>query len=68
MLLVVNKALYDFDFGTLKDKVHETYQLPVAGVLPLSTEMLRLGSQGLFTLRYPAHAWSQELRRVADHL
>ena len=37
MLLVVNKALPDIDFGVLKDKVHETYQLPVAGILPLST-------------------------------
>jgi MinD-like ATPase involved in chromosome partitioning or flagellar assembly len=68
MLLVVNKALTDFDFGILKEKVCETYQLPVAGVLPLSTEMLRLGSQGLFTLHHPDHVWSQELRRIANHL
>jgi septum site-determining protein MinD len=68
MLLVVNKALPEFDFGILKEKVHETYQLPVAGILPLSTEMLRLGSQGLFTLHHPDHILSQELRRVANHL
>jgi MinD-like ATPase involved in chromosome partitioning or flagellar assembly len=68
MFLVVNKALPEFDFGILKEKVHETYQLPVAGILPLSTEMLRLGSQGLFTLHHPDHILSQELRRVANHL
>ncbi|EAM48702.1 hypothetical protein [Crocosphaera watsonii] len=54
MLLVVNKALPDIDFGVLKDKVHETYQLPVAGILPLSTEMLRLGkSRTFFALHIP---------------
>jgi septum site-determining protein MinD len=68
MFLVVNKALPEFDFGILKEKVHETYQLPVAGILPLSTEMLRLGSQGLFSLHHPDHILSQELRRVANHL
>lgn len=68
MLLVVNKALPDFDFGILKDKVHETYQLPVAGILPLSTEMLRLGSQGLFCLQYPSHPLSQEVQRIVSHI
>jgi MinD-like ATPase involved in chromosome partitioning or flagellar assembly len=68
MLLVVNKALPDFDFTLLKEKVHETYQLPVGGIFPLSTEMLRLGSQGLFCLKHPDHPFSQELRHVAAYL
>lgn len=68
MLLVVNKALPDFDFGILKDKVHETYQLPVAGILPLSTEMLRLGSQGLFCLHNPDHPLTQELQHIVAHI
>lgn len=67
LLLVVNKALPDFDFAILKDKVQETYQLPVAGVMPLSTEMLRLGSQGLFCLRHPDHPLTQELQRIVSH-
>ncbi|MEA5510207.1 MinD/ParA family protein [Crocosphaera sp. UHCC 0190] len=68
MLLVVNKALPDFDFGILKDKVHETYQLPVAGILPLSTEMLRLGSQGLFCLHHPDHPLTKEVQRIVSHI
>ncbi len=68
MLLVVNKALPDFDFGILKDKVHETYQLPVAGVLPLSTEMLRLGSQGLFCLHHPEHPLTLEIQHIVSHI
>ena len=68
MLLVVNKALPDIDFGVLKDKVHETYQLPVAGILPLSTEMLRLGSQGLFCLQHPDHPLTKEVQRIVSHI
>ncbi|WP_013324565.1 MinD/ParA family ATP-binding protein [Gloeothece verrucosa] len=68
IFLVVNKALPEFDSSILKDKVYETYQLPVAGILPLSTEMLRLGSQGLFCLYNPDHKLTQQLRRIANHL
>ncbi|MGK7941020.1 MAG: MinD/ParA family protein [Crocosphaera sp.] len=68
MLLVVNKALPDIDFGILKDKVHETYQLPVAGILPLSTEMLRLGSQGLFCLQHANHPLTKEVQRIVSHI
>ena len=68
MLLVVNKALPDIDFGVLKDKVHETYQLPVAGVLPLSTEMLRLGSQGLFCLQHSDHPLTKEVQCIVSHI
>lgn len=68
MVLVVNKALPEFDFTLLKEKVKETYQLPVAGVLPLSTEMLRLGSQGLFCLRHPDHPLTQELQKIVRHI
>jgi MinD-like ATPase involved in chromosome partitioning or flagellar assembly len=68
MLLVVNKALPDFDFIILREKVKETYHLPVAGILPLSTEMLRLGSQGLFCILNPDHPWSQEVRRIVNQI
>lgn len=68
MALVVNKVLPDFDFDLLKEKVHDTYQLPVAGILPLSSAMLRLGSQGLFCLQYPEHSLSLEFQHIVNHL
>ena len=68
MLLVINKALPDFDFGVLKDKVTETYQIPVAGIMPLSTDMLRLGSQGLFCVKNPDHALTQEYKNIVSHI
>jgi MinD-like ATPase involved in chromosome partitioning or flagellar assembly len=68
MLLVVNKALPEFDLNALRQKVEETYQKKVAGVLPLSNEMMRLGSQGLFCLRYPEHELTAEINKIVAHI
>lgn len=68
MFLVVNKALPEFDLNALRQKVEETYQKTVAGVLPLSNEMMRLGSQGLFCLRYPEHELTAEINKIVSHI
>lgn len=68
ILLVVNKVLPEFDFVPLRKKVEETYNKTVAGILPLSNEMLRLGSQGLFCLRYPDNELTGEIKKIASHI
>jgi septum site-determining protein MinD len=66
MFLVVNKVLESFDFEAIRDQVTRTYKTPVAGVLPLSEDVVRNASSDLFSLIEPAHAWSIELRRIAQ--
>ncbi|GIW11306.1 MAG: CDP-3, 6-dideoxy-D-glycero-L-glycero-4-hexulose-4-reductase [Dehalococcoidia bacterium] len=68
MLLVINKALPSFDFAQLKRQVEQTYQAPVAGILPLSEEVVRLASSDLFALRFPDDPWSSEVRQIAQQL
>lgn len=68
MLLVVNKALSKFDFEALRQKVQTTYNVPVAGVFPLSEEMVELASSDLFCLRYPEHPWTRELNKVVGQI
>jgi len=68
MFLVVNKVLSSFDFAEVKEKVEETYGCEVAGVLPLSEDMVRLASAGIFCLRYPDHPVTQEMRRIAAQI
>ena len=68
LLLVVNKALSKLDFESLKQQVQETYNAPVAGILPVSEEMIELGSAGLFNLEYPEHPYSQGVREVAAQI
>ena len=68
LLLVVNKVLPKLDAANLKHQLQDAYQAPVAGVLPVSEEMIELGSAGIFTLAYPEHAYSQGVREVAAQI
>jgi MinD-like ATPase involved in chromosome partitioning or flagellar assembly len=68
LLMVVNKALPSFGFAALRQQVTDTYKAPVAGVLPLSEDVVRLASGGIFSLRFPEHQWSHELRTIAQQV
>jgi MinD-like ATPase involved in chromosome partitioning or flagellar assembly len=68
LLLVINKVLPQVDFAKLRDQVEATYNADVAGVFPLSTEMLQLGSAGVFALHYPQHPFTREVQKVAQRI
>jgi MinD-like ATPase involved in chromosome partitioning or flagellar assembly len=68
LLLVVNKALPKLDFESLRQQVQEAYNAPVAGILPVSEEMIELGSAGIFGLKYPEHPFSQGVREIAAQI
>jgi septum site-determining protein MinD len=68
LLLVVNKVIPDFDFEHIKSQVESIYQAPVAGILPLSLDMVRLGSGGIFCLQNPEHEISKEIENIASRL
>jgi len=40
----------------------------VAGSLPLSEEMVQLGSKGIFCLRYSEHPISQTMKGIAEQI
>lgn len=68
MLLVVNKALRSLDFKELKQRVQNTYETPVAGILPICEEMFELGSRDIFSLRHPDHPWTEEISSIAKQV
>jgi len=68
MLLVVNKALPAFDFVDLRQQVETIYNVSVAGILPLSEEMVQLASKGIFCLRYSEHSISQTIKEIAQQI
>lgn len=68
MLLTINKAHSKLNLDALKQKVEETYQEKVAGVFPLSEDMVQLASEGIFCMKYPEHPVSQEFRKVAQQI
>lgn len=65
MLLTLNKVLSNTNQDALKQKVEETYGAIVAGVFPLSEDIVELASEGVFCVKYPNHLISQEFRKVA---
>jgi hypothetical protein len=63
---VVNKALPAFDFRQLSDRIATMYRTPVAAVLPLSEDMVRLGSGGIFSLLLPDSPYARGIETVVD--
>lgn len=66
LLLVVNKAHPSADPATLRKKVEAAYSATVAAVLPLTDDMVRLGSGGLFVFKYPEHVLTGLFRQLAE--
>jgi MinD-like ATPase involved in chromosome partitioning or flagellar assembly len=68
MLVVVNKIPPTLDCSALRQQVETAYGAEVVGMLPLNSEMARLGSQTIFVNCYPDHPFTQELRFVANRI
>jgi MinD-like ATPase involved in chromosome partitioning or flagellar assembly len=68
LLLVVNKVLPKLDAVSLKQQIEQAYDAPVAGILPVSEEMIELGSASIFSLAYPEHPYSREVREIATQV
>ncbi len=68
LFLVVNKALSSFDFTELRTSVTSAYKADVEGVLPLSEEIIQLGSGGLYSLLSPQTDWSRTVTAIAARI
>jgi MinD-like ATPase involved in chromosome partitioning or flagellar assembly len=68
LMLALNKVLPKYSFDQIRREVEGMYQAPVAGVLPLSEDLVDLGSADIFTLRYPTHSWSQAMNEIAQEV
>jgi septum site-determining protein MinD len=66
--LIVNKVLSKYNPDIVKEQVSKQFKVPVAGVFPVSEEMIDLGSKNLFSLVYPDHPFTLELKHVAKNL
>jgi MinD-like ATPase involved in chromosome partitioning or flagellar assembly len=68
MFIVVNKTPPDSDERALRQQIEAAYETEVAAVLPLSVEMARMASGGLFANRFPDHPLTNQLRTVAQRI
>lgn len=63
LVLVVNKVLASMDQSALRKDVERSFAAELGAVLLLSEDMLRLGSTGIMSLKFPDHQFT---RAVAD--
>ncbi|MBD2387111.1 MinD/ParA family ATP-binding protein [Cylindrospermum sp. FACHB-282] len=68
MLLVINKVLPSFNFIDLQQQIENIYKVSVSGILPLSEEMVQLGSKDIFSVQYPEHSISQAIQKIAEQI
>jgi len=66
--LVINKVPASADRTSLLADVERQYKASVVGVIPLSQQMVELGSSGLFCLRFPVDPYTNEIQRIAASL
>lgn len=66
--LMVNKAPESLDHAQIARQAEQAYGCRVVAVLPHSDDLMLLGSEGLFVLRYPDHPLSALYRTVANSL
>ncbi|VEP18758.1 Cobyrinic acid a,c-diamide synthase [Hyella patelloides LEGE 07179] len=68
IMLVVNKALPHSDFDILQQNMETTYKSPVVGIIPLSEEIVQLGSRDIFCLHYPHHPLSLTVANITAQI
>ncbi len=67
--LAVNQVLSSYDFAAVQKQMEAVYQVPVAGILPFSEEMVELAvTEELFCIRYPQHPVTRVLSAIASRL
>ncbi|MTI42553.1 MinD-like ATPase involved in chromosome partitioning or flagellar assembly [Roseibium hamelinense] len=66
LFLVVNKALDTFDFQDLSQRIFSNYRTPVVAVLPLTTELIQIGSTGLIRTLQPNHSFTLAIESIVD--
>lgn len=66
--LVVNKVPPEYHIEDVRQKVVETYNCPVAALIPLSIDVAHMASAKVFCLQYPDHVFSKRVCEVVGQL
>ncbi len=68
IFLVANQVLSDLDLDDVQRQLQGVYGESVVGVLPITDELMALGSSGIFCQLYPDHPLTQDIRAIAQQL
>lgn len=68
LFLIINKVLPTYDFENVKKDLEKVYKCEVAGVLPLSDDLVEIGSREIFYLNHRGHSFSVAIDEFADKI
>jgi MinD-like ATPase involved in chromosome partitioning or flagellar assembly len=68
IFLVMNQIPRVLDFDDIRKKISQAYECEVAALLPYSDDIAYMGSLGIFSLQFPDHEISRELKKLADRI
>jgi len=68
MMVVLNKVLNTMDMAALRADVERSLHADVGAAFRLTEDLMNLGSSALFRLKYPDHAWSAEMTKLAGKI
>ena len=68
LFLVINKVLPTYDCEKVKRDVESVYKCEVAGVLPLSEDLVETGSSEIFYPTHREHIFSVGIEEIADRI
>jgi len=68
LFLVINKVLPTYDFENVKQDVENVYKCEVASVLPLSEDLVEIGSSEIFYLNHREHSFSVAIDELANKI
>ncbi len=65
-MLVLNKVLDTMDFNALREKCESVFGVAVGAIIPLSEEVLHLGSNGLITVIDEDNPYSHSIKALTE--
>lgn len=68
IFLVANQVLSDLNLDDVQRQLQGVYGESVVGVLPITDELMTLGSGDIFCQQYPDHPLTQDIRAIAQQL
>ncbi len=66
LFIVINSVLQTYDFEKVKRDVEREYKCEVASVLPLSEDLMEIGSSEIFYLNHRGHIYSEGIEEIAN--
>ncbi len=64
--VIINKIPDTYNRSDITAQVENTFDTKVAAAIPHCDELMTLGSQGIFSLKYPDHCVTELYQHIAD--